>query len=75
MNLQISLQMDKATFIYLLENFLPNLTKVNLVGDVVPPDIRLAVFLSRLIRRVYSYNIAEDYGIGMYQLKIKDLKY
>ena len=59
--------MDKATFTYLLENLRPSLTKVDLVGDVVPPDIRLAVCLSRLIRGEYFYNIAEDYGIGMYQ--------
>ena len=58
------LQMDKDTFTYILTAIRPRLVRVDLVGDVIPPTVRLAVCLSRLIRGEYFYNIAEDYGIG-----------
>lgn len=60
------LQLDKNTFSYVLDAIRDRLTKVDVVGDTIPPEVRLAVCLSRLGRGEYFYNIAEDYGIGMW---------
>ena len=36
-------QMSKGTFAYVLEMIRPDITKVNLVGDIIDPEIRLAI--------------------------------
>lgn len=62
--------MDKATFEYILHAVQARITKDDVVGDTIKPNIRLAICLSRLIRGEYFYNIAEDYGVGKYKGKI-----
>ena len=59
-------QMSKGTFEYVLEEIRPDITKVNLVGDTIEPEIRLAITLTRLCRGVYFYTIAQLYGVGKY---------
>ena len=39
-------QMSKGTFAYVLEMIRPDITKVNLVGDIIDPEIRLAFTLT-----------------------------
>lgn len=56
--------MKKNTFTYVLNSIQHRLQKEDLVGDVVPPRTRLAVFLFRLCRGEYFYSIAEQFGIG-----------
>ena len=60
--------MSKGTFAYVLEEIRPDITKVNLVGDTIDPEIRLAITLTRLCRGAgaYFYTIAELYGVGKY---------
>lgn len=59
--------MEKVTFRYILEQVRPIITKMDIVGDTIPAETRLAVCLSRLVRGEYFYSIAESYGIGKHQ--------
>ena len=58
------MQMDKATFQYILDAIKHRLVKDDVVGDTIPPEVRLAISLTRLTRGEYYYSIAELYGVG-----------
>lgn len=56
--------MTKQTFLQILDYIQPDLHKLDLVGDVIPPAKRLAIGLARLTRGDYYKTIAEMYGVG-----------
>ena len=59
-------QMSIGTCAYVLEEICTDITKVNLVGDTIEPEIRLAITLTWLCRGVYFYTIAQLYDVGKY---------
>ena len=57
-------RMTKATFLFLLGEIAPMISKQTVTEDPITPEVRLAVCLYRLARGDYLHTIAELVGLG-----------
>ena len=57
-------RMTKATFLFLLGEIAPMISKQTVTEDPITPEVRLAVCLCRLARGDYLHTIAELVGLG-----------
>ena len=56
-------RITKATFLFLLREIEPRISKQTITEDAIPPMVRLAVCLYRLARGDYLHTIAELIGL------------